>query len=110
MVLGGQAAASTDAALLPTAALTMRDFGNGPVEYFVFAYRKTSRSLVAGCQCVVQHSTSLTAAWSHAEDNVDGVKVQIDASFHGLGIDRVQVYIPHAANTTFFGRLKVAVP
>jgi hypothetical protein len=109
MVLGGQPAAASGSGLLPTANLEMLDIGNGPVEYFVFSYRRTSRSLVAGCQGEVQHSTGLTEAWEVAEDNVAGVKVLTDPGFHGGDTDRVRVYIPRNGRPTIFGRLRVTM-
>jgi formylglycine-generating enzyme required for sulfatase activity len=107
MVLGGNPARADASEFRPTAVLETLDLGNGPVEYLVFTYRRTSRSLVAGCECQVQYANEPSGEWELAEDNLSGVTELIDPGFHGVGIDRVQVHIPRSDRSRMFGRLRV---
>jgi hypothetical protein len=107
MVLGGNPARADASEFRPTAVLETLDLGNGPVEYLVFSYRRTSRSLVAGFACQVQYANEPSGEWELAEDTLSGVKELIDPGFHGVGIDRVKVHIPRSDRSRMFGRLRV---
>jgi autotransporter-associated beta strand protein len=109
-VIGGNPATGMDSALLPTLELLSTDLGAGAANYFCFTYRHTENSVAAGVTAGAEYSTDLTGIWIQAVNGTGGVKVVEAKDFHGAGIDRVQVYIPRAANDPIFGRLKVVVP
>ena len=111
LVVGGNPDTGMDAGLLPTLQLVTNPGVSIPDgNYMLFTYRRTSLSLDAGITTACQYNTDLGAAWATAVDGTDGVKVIPTLGHYGTGIDRIQVYVPRAANTKMFGRLDVAVP
>ena len=47
----------------------------------------------------------------HVIHHIESMVVKpADVNFYGTGVDRVQVYVPRAANAKLFGRLLVTVP
>jgi len=111
LVVGGNPATGMDADKLPTIQLVTNPGGTIPDgNYMLFTYRRTTLSLDAGIATACQYNTDLGAVWAPAVDGSGGVKVITTTGHYGTGIDRIQVYVPRAANTKMFGRLDVIVP
>ena len=79
--------------------------------YLLFTYRRSDLSVAAGVTADGETDTDLVGAWTLATGAPGVVIIMTDDHFSITpGIDRVQVYVPRAANTTLFGRLNVNVP
>jgi autotransporter-associated beta strand protein len=111
MVVGGNPDTGMDVDKLPTLQLVADPGGTIPNgNYMLFTYRHSTLSSAANITTTCQYNTDLGAVWATAANDVDNVKVITTPNHYALGIDRVQVYVPRAANTKMFGRLDVIVP
>jgi len=115
-VLGGNPATGMDSALLPTIELVTNPIGVPTGDYLLFTYRRSDASVAAGVTAVCETSTSLPGSWTTAVDGTAGVVILTDDNYGSFvpapaaNTDRVRVYVPRAANTKLFGRLRVTVP
>ncbi|OYV05052.1 MAG: hypothetical protein CFE26_13625, partial [Verrucomicrobiales bacterium VVV1] len=117
MVIGGDPKLGMDAALLPTLELVTDPVGSPAIpagNYLLFTYRRTDLSVTGGVTADCETDTDLAGTWT-SSTGAPGVVIQVDDNFTftpaaAANTDRVRVYIPRAANTTLFGRLKVVVP
>lgn len=108
MVLGGNPATVMDSTLLPSALLVTNPGGTLPAgNYLLFTYRRTEASRSAGVVAAVEYDGDLTGTWTDAINGVGGIQILEDNDFFATGIDRVRAYIPRAANSKAFVRLKV---
>ncbi|OYV07538.1 MAG: hypothetical protein CFE26_00495, partial [Verrucomicrobiales bacterium VVV1] len=116
MVIGGNPKLSMDTALLPTLELVTNPISTPAIpagNYLLFTYRRSDFSVAAGLTASCETDADLAGPWTSAT-GAPGVVIQVDDNFTftpaAPNTDRVRVYVPRAANTTGFGRLKVAVP
>ncbi len=80
----------------------------------LFTYRRSDLSVTGGVTADCETDTDLAGVWTSSTGG-PGVVIQVDDNFTftpaaAADTDRVRVYIPRAADTTLFGRLKVVVP
>ena len=117
MVIGGNPATGMDVALLPTLEMVNAD-PDGDTnfsDYFLFTYRRTALSEIAGVEAECEIDTDLAGPWTPAAAGVAGVVIveEFDFNFSPPAppdTDRVRVHVPRGSNDSLFGRLNVLVP
>jgi fibronectin-binding autotransporter adhesin len=117
MVIGGDPKLGMDTALLPTLELVTDPVGSPAIpdgDYLLFTYRRSDLSVGGGVSADCETDIDLAGVWT-SSTGAPGVVIQVDDNFTftpaaAADTDRVRVYIPRAADTTLFGRLKVVVP
>jgi autotransporter-associated beta strand protein len=117
MVIGGNPKLGMDTALLPTLELVTDPVGSPaitPGDYLLFTYRRSDLSVTGGVTADCETDTDLVGTWT-TSTGAPGEVIQVDDNYTftpaaATATDRVRVYIPRAANTTLFGRLRVVVP
>lgn len=77
-------------------------------QYLKFTFRRTDAA--AACNPHVEYSGGL-AAWTVAEPGEDGIFIEEEPDFYGIGVTRVIVYLPRglAGGVALFARLQVQV-
>lgn len=109
-VLGGDPKNTMDAALLPTIALVTNPSGLPAGNYLKYTFRRTDASVSAGVVAGAEYDTDLVPAWTTAVQGVGGVQIVTTDDGFAAGVDKVEVFVPRAANAKLFGRLNVQVP
>lgn len=112
-VLGGNAAAVNNSALLPTLTLITANLGAGAKPYVRFSFRRTDPS--AYLNPVAEYDVDLQGTWTASTSGTAttaGVVVQSTNDAYAVGVDRVDVSIPTslAGAGKIFVRLRVTVP
>lgn len=102
-ILGGHPN-QPDTAIRPEAARVTNPNGLPEGEFLRFSFRRTSASHDAGVEPLVQFSEDLET-WHAADDAEHGVTMAVTPDGHGPGVDRVDVFIPAAAESRMFARL-----
>jgi autotransporter-associated beta strand protein len=115
MVLGGNPAATMDAALLPTVEMVHNPAGLAAGDYLLFTYRRTDLSVGVGVVVGCEYDADLIAPWATAQNGEAGVVVQMDDNYASFtppatATYRVRVYVPKGSNAKLLGRLNVMVP
>ena len=117
MVIGGNPQLGMDAAMLPTIEVVTDPVTTPAIpagNYLLFTYRRSDLATTAGITAICETNSDLSQPWSPSA-GAPGVVIQVDDNYNftppaASPTDRVRVYMPRAAHSTQFGRLKVMVP
>ncbi|MCU0780296.1 MAG: metallophosphoesterase, partial [Akkermansiaceae bacterium] len=102
-ILGGHPGRQ-DAAIRPESAREINPPGLPDGDFLRYSFRRTNSSRDAGVEPLVEFSDDLET-WHTAADGAQGVTMTVATDAHGPGIDRVDVFIPAAADGSMFARL-----
>ena len=110
-VIGGHPATAMDANLLPTISPFVALPGGNPqnLDHVRFTYRRTDRANNNPAAAIgVEWSTGLAGPWA---DAAPGIVIDVIDDGFGVGVDRVNVYLPCslAVDGRLFARLKVTI-
>jgi autotransporter-associated beta strand protein len=117
MVIGGNPQLGMDAAMLPTIEVVTNPVTTPAIpagNYLLFTYRRSDLATTAGITAICETNSDLSQPWTPSA-GAPGVVIQVDDNYNftppaASPTDRVRVYVPRAAHSTQFGRLKVMVP
>ncbi len=102
-ILGGHPN-QKDTAIRPISARVTNPPGHAGGEFLRFSFRRTTASHNAGVEPIVEYSSDLEM-WQVAIDGEHGVSLVVADDGYGPGVDRVDAFIPAAADGKLFARL-----